>query len=93
MAKKNWENSDKQEMTLAEAKAYRASLAKPAEAAPLTEAQKRESFRLYWAQEKAKYGKSKDLEEVLWLHLKSTKQDEPSKFEAGIRHFGLQKIK
>lgn len=80
------------EMTLEEARAYRASLYRP-EVKRLSEIEKREAFRLYWASEKYKYGKTKDLEEILWLHLKSTKRDEPNKFEDGINHFGLQKIK
>lgn len=80
------------EMSLAEAKAYRAKLYKP-EAVVLSEQEKREAFRIYWAQEKSQYGQPKNLEEVLWLHLKSSKQDQPSQFEAGIAHFGLKKIK
>lgn len=79
------------EMTLEEAKAYRASLYVPQER-KLSEQEKREQFRLFWAQQKRKYGKAKDLEDILWLHLKSSKMDEPSKFEAGIAHFGLKKI-
>ena len=77
------------EMTLEEAKAYRASLCKP-EAVKLSDEEKREQFRLFWAQEKHKYGKSKDLETILWLHLKSIKMDEPEKFNDAIRHFGLK---
>jgi len=94
MAKENTEAKQKSEdMTLAEARAYRASLYKAPESAPLSEQEKREAFRIYWAQAKSQYGQPKNLEEVLWLHLKSTKQDEPSKFEAGVAHFGLKKIK
>lgn len=77
------------EMTLEEAKAYRASLCKP-EVIELSGEEKREQFRLFWAQEKHKYGKSKDLEPILWLHLKAIKMDEPSKFSEGILNFGLR---
>jgi len=80
----------KQEMTADEAKAYRASLYKEAKKV-LTEQEKRMEFKLFWAREKAKYSKDRDLEEILWLHLKSTKQDEPEQFEDGLRHFGLKK--
>jgi hypothetical protein len=52
----------------------------------------REAFKLFWAQEKSKYGKSKDLEEILWCHLKAIKMDHPEKFEDGIAHFGFKKI-
>lgn len=81
-----------EEMTLAEAKAYRASLNKTVTPV-LNEQEKREAFRIFWAQEKSKYGKSKDLEQVLWLHLKATKQDELEQFENGIKHFGLTKVR
>ena len=82
----------KSEMTLQEAKAYRASLYKE-EARKLDEHEKREQFRLFWAQNKYKYGKAKDLEPILWAHLKSAKLDDPKDFEAGLAHFGLKKIR
>ena len=94
---KEWQESAPQqevqaeEMTLEEARAYRASLHKPA-IKSFSEQEKREEFRLFWAQEKYKFGKSKDLEEILWLHLKATKMDEPSKFQDGLTHFGLKKV-
>jgi len=59
----------------------------------LKEREKRESFRLFWTQNKRKYGKSKNLENIIWLHLKAIKMDEPEKFESGIAHFGLKKTK
>lgn len=89
---KSLEIQEIKEMTLAEAKAYRASLNKTVTPV-LNEQEKREAFRIFWAQEKSKYGKSKDLEQVLWLHLKATKQDEPEQFENGIKHFGLTKVR
>jgi hypothetical protein len=87
MAKKDL----KQEMTIEEARAYRASLHKP-QKNKLSEQEKRNQFRLFWAQSRKKYGKPKKLEEILWLHLAGTGHDEPEKFEAGIKHFGLKKI-
>lgn len=83
---------ESQEMTAEEAKAYRASLYKP-QPAVLTDSQKREQFRLFWARTKKKYGKAKDIEGIIWLHLKTMKMDEPEKFEEGIKHFGLKKVK
>jgi len=83
---------ENKEMTVEEAKAFRASLYKPA-AKKLSDSEKRESFRLFWAQNRKKYGKSKDLEGIIWLHLKAAKMDEPEKFEAGIAHFGFKKTK
>lgn len=80
-----------QEMTLEESKAYRASLYKPV-VKKLSEAEKREKFRLFWAQSRKKYGKPRELESILWIHLKVTKQDEPEQFEAGLQHFGLKKL-
>jgi hypothetical protein len=81
----------KLEMTPEEAKAYRASLYVPT-VKPLTDRQKREQFRIFWAQAKRQYGKTKDLEEIVWLHLKSSKMDDPSQFDAGIANFGLKKV-
>jgi hypothetical protein len=86
------EKEKKSEMTLQEAKAYRASLA-PKDERKLDEHEKREQFRLFWAENKYKYGKAKDLEPILWAHLKSAKLDDPKDFEAGIVHFGLKKIR
>ena len=92
MAKdKKVQQMESKQMTAEEAKAYRASKHVPQEV-QLTNEQKREQFRIFWAQAKRKYGKSKDLEEIVWLHLKSSKMDEPSKFEAGLVHFGLKKL-
>ena len=81
--------ADSQEMSLEEAKAWRTSLG--SKKRELSNQEKQKAFRLYWAQEKYKFGKGKDLEHVLWLHLKATKQDEPEQFENGLKHFGLQK--
>lgn len=81
-----------EEMTMAEARAYRAALHRP-EIVELTEEESREQFRKFWAQQKSKYGKSKDLEEILWLHLKAVKKAMPEQFEAGLDHFGLKKVR
>ena len=82
-------------MTAAEAKAWRASLNKPASANPAqTDAQTREAWRVYWAANKSKYANSasKGLEQFIWLHLKATKNNAPAKFAAGIANFGLKKL-
>jgi hypothetical protein len=91
MAKESKKEKEVPEMTAAEARKYRQDKYK-AKAPEMSDEQKREAFRLHWAQEKSKYGKSKDLEEILWLHLKAIKMDTPEKFEAGIKHFGLSKL-
>lgn len=78
-------------MSLAEARAYRASLYKPAKK-ELSDEEKRDSFKMFWARSKRSYGNPKNLEQVLWLHLKATGNDEPEKFESGISHFGLKRI-
>lgn len=92
---KNWKQEKKEkdvEMSLEEAKAYRASkhVEKPKK---LDDVEKREQFRLFWATNKHKYGKAKDIEGILWVHLKAAKLDEPKDFEAGLAHFGLKKIR
>ena len=84
-------SAEKQEMSLAEAKAYRAGLHKPAPKS-LNEAQKREAFRIFWACNKAKYGKSKSLENALWLHLKAVGMSNPEQFQMALDNFGLKKV-
>lgn len=80
------------EMTLEEARAYRASLYKP-QKKQLTPREKREKFRLFWAKSRKKYpSKTNELEKILWLHLLATGHDDPEKFEKGLQHFGLKKI-
>jgi hypothetical protein len=79
----------KEEMTLEEAKAWRASLAKPQEKI-LTQKEKRVAFKAYWSENKKKYGMTNKLEEVLWLHLVSTKNDSPEDFACGLKNFGLK---
>jgi hypothetical protein len=91
MAKREIEEK-KEEMSAEEARAFRASLYKPT-ARVLQEHEKREQFRLFWATNRTKYGKTKDLEDILWIHLKAVKMDDPSKFEEGMKHFGLKKIR
>ena len=94
MAKKEKEvmKETLQEMSLEEARAFRASLHKPSEKV-LSEPEKREQFRVFWAQQKRKYDKPKELEQILWVHLKAVKLDTPEKFEDGLKHFGLKKVR
>jgi hypothetical protein len=80
-----------QEMTLEEAKALRAAR-HVAVQKPLSQKQKREAFKVFWAQNKRKYGMTNKLENVLWLHLVATKNDEPTLFEAGLKNFGIKKV-
>jgi hypothetical protein len=86
------QESVKRDMSMEESRAYRASLAKPKEKV-LSDSQKREEFRKFWALNKRQYGKAKDLEPILWEHIKASKMDSPEKFEAGLAHFGLKKVK
>jgi len=51
----------------------------------------RESFRTFWAIVKKEYKKPKELEDVLWAHLKASGFDKPELFEQGLQHFGLKK--
>jgi len=95
MAKKQYTIS--QDMTLEEARAYRASLYNPEQEAALNDKQKREAFRIFWAQQKKNYPASKginasDMENVLWLHLKAIKLDEPKDFSKGLQNFGLKRL-
>jgi hypothetical protein len=89
MAKKEFQEAP--EMTLEESKAYRASLIR-IEVKPLTQKEKRNAFKVYWSQNKKKYGMTNKLEEILWLHLVSTKNDSPESFDAGLANFGIKKV-
>ena len=91
MAKKQT-SAEAQEMSLEEARAFRASLYRP-QPKVLSDLQKREAFRVFWASQKSKYGKAKSLENALWLHLKSIGMDSPEKFHDGLFNFGLKKVK
>lgn len=79
------------EMTLEEARAFRASLHKIV-VKPLGQKEKRDAFKIFWAQNKRKYGMTNKLEEVLWLHLVATNNDSPEKFEDGLKNFGIKKV-
>ena len=88
---KNDKKQEVAEMTTEEARALRASKhnALPKKSSDL---EKREAFRLFWAQEKYKYGKEKNLEPILWVHLKAIQMDSPEHFKKGLAHFGLKEI-
>ena len=51
----------------------------------------REAFRVFWASQKRHYNRPKDIEEILWAHLKATGHTRPELFEKGLAHFGLKK--
>jgi len=51
----------------------------------------RHDFSLWWASNRKAYNRPKDLESVLWAHLKSVGHDKPELFQKGIEHFGLKK--
>ena len=91
MAKKSANPEQSPEMSLEEAKAWRASLAKVSQR-PLNQKQKRDAFKVYWTQNKKKYGMTGKLEQVLWLHLVATKNDSPENFENGLKNFGIKKV-
>jgi|WetSurMetagenome_2_1015567.scaffolds.fasta_scaffold692839_2 hypothetical protein len=46
-------------------------------------------FQEFWAQNRKKYNQSKEIGEIIWIHLLSSGYAEPEKFEEGIKHFGL----
>lgn len=52
----------------------------------------RVKFQEYWAQNKTNYSCPKDVEPIIWAHLKAAGYDSPEKFEAGIKNFGFEKI-
>lgn len=89
MAKKE---SQKKMLEMAPEKEASASVFQPVER-PLQEHERRELFRVFWAENRNKYGKGRSLEEILWVHLKAAKLDDPNRFEEGLTHFGLKKVR
>lgn len=51
----------------------------------------RDAFSEFWARVRKQYNRPKELEHVVWAHLKSSGHDQPHLFEAGLTHFGLKK--
>jgi len=89
---KNDKKEESVEMSIEEARALRAANHASRQKEP-TEKDNREAFRIFWAQEKAKYGKGKELEPILWLHLKAIGMDSPEKFTSGLKNFGLKEVR
>lgn len=50
----------------------------------------RESFRLYFLTIRKKLGLNRDLEEIIWTHLKAIKHDKEELFSDGVRNFGYK---
>lgn len=50
----------------------------------------KEEFRKYFIQLSRKIRLKKDMESVLWNHLKSSGNDSKAKFEDGIKNFGYK---
>lgn len=94
--KKNPETKDRFEDIrdkLERAKQHRKAMAQ-AKAKPKKETAEvsyKQAFSEFWAQKKKEYKRSKDLENVLWAHLKAIGMDKPELFEKGLAHFGLKK--
>lgn len=87
---KKQEIKEEVELTVEEARALRLA-SHQAKSKEGSDIERREAFRLFWAQNKSKYGRGKELEQVLWVHLKAIGMNSPGKFEDGISHFGLKK--
>jgi len=48
----------------------------------------RKEFHKYFSKLKKKINLDSSLEDVLWLHLKSTGNNKPESFDKGVQHFG-----
>lgn len=57
----------------------------------MTEQEKKETFKAYWARSRKMFDKEKEIEEVLWAHLKAIGCDSEELFDEGIANFGLKK--
>jgi len=50
----------------------------------------RDEFRKYFIQISRKLNLKKEMEEVLWLHLRASGHDKKDKFNAGLENFGYK---
>jgi hypothetical protein len=57
----------------------------------MTEQEKKEAFKAYWARSRKLFNKEKEIEDVLWAHLKAIGCDSEELFDEGIANFGLKK--
>jgi hypothetical protein len=87
--KKNPDNKPREEEIKEKLDASRQ--AAPAVRDDFSEAKAREAFSNYWAAARKSYNRPRELEDVLWVHLKKIRHDVPDLFEKGIAHFGLKK--
>jgi hypothetical protein len=55
-----------------------------------TELSARDAFTEFWTRARKKYNRPRELEDVLWEHLKSSGHDKPHLFDEGLTHFGLK---
>lgn len=49
----------------------------------------RDKFSEFWAQNRKKFDRPRELEDVIWAHLKASGHDKPELFTKGLTHFGL----
>jgi len=87
--KKNPDNKPREEEIKQKLETSRQAV--PAVRSNLAEAKAKEAFSNYWAAARRVYDRPRELEDVLWAHLKATGNDRPEAFEAGLQHFGLKK--
>ncbi len=88
--KKNPENKTREQDIREKLEKSRQSFT-PAVSVNKREVDAREAFSEYWAQVRKQYNRPRELENVIWAHLKSSGHDKPDLFEDGLAHFGLKK--
>jgi len=49
-----------------------------------------EEWNLFWTRNRKAYKETKEIGEIIWLHLKAIGCNRPEKFEQGIKNFGLK---
>lgn len=90
MARKKKAQPKAEEAKKEMAPAKKENVQKPEGKGPVSEKAKREAFRKYFVKLKRKLGIKPNLEEVIWMHLKATGNDQPEDFQKGIEHFGYK---
>lgn len=82
---KNEKKENKKELTPREMRIALAEANKKEETSEAVNV--KEEFRIFFARKKEKLSLDKDLEKIIWMHIRSSGHCSPEFFEAGFNHF------
>ena len=82
-------SEDSKEKSIERARKKRIALAKEKNI-KIDETDQRKAFKKYFLKTSKKYNIRKDLEDIIWIHLKTIKKDSEELFDQGLKHFGIK---